>query len=81
MIPAKRLPMAPKTVQLYEACAITHFTIAAWVDSWFKLIAAPFVNKNGSFSGLENNATAENKSLLITSLIHFTFHKSTLFNT
>ena len=69
--------MALKTVQLSGACAITHFTIAAWVDGWFKQIVAPFVNNNGLFSGLENNATAENKS----TSDHFTnpFHGSYIY--
>ena len=48
--------MDPKTVQLSGACAITHFTIAVWVDGSFKQIAVPFVNKNGSFSELENKS-------------------------
>ena len=43
-----------KTAQLSGACAITHFTIAAWVDGLSRQIVVHFVNKNGLSSELEN---------------------------
>ena len=50
----KQPRMDLNTAQSSGVCAITHFTIAAWVDGLCRQIVVHFVNKSGLSSELES---------------------------